>query len=87
MKSFKFISAAIACLGLFAAASASAQTVWKPPAEISQKAGEAAQAAPDAAAAAPQTRAEKEKSCKEQAVAKGLKGKAKKQAIADCLKG
>jgi hypothetical protein len=93
-KSTKIISAAAACAALLIA-SAHAETVWKPPAEIAPKAAEAgaAPAATDAAApattaapAAPQSKAEKEKSCNEQAAAKGLKGKAKRQFKAECLK-
>lgn len=93
-KSIKILSAAAAGAALLFA-SAHAETVWKPPAEIAQKAGEtvaaptvpaaAAPAAP-APAAAPVSKAEKEKSCAEQAAAKGLKGKAKRQFKAECLK-
>ena len=58
---------------------------------ISPKAAEAGAAAAPAdaaapAAAAPVSKADKEKSCNEQAAAKGLKGKAKKQFKAECLK-
>lgn len=94
-KSIKILSAAGACAALLMGASAYAETVWKPPAEIAQKAATEGAAAPaaagDAAApagnsAAPVSKADKEKSCNEQAVAKGLKGKAKKQFKADCVK-
>lgn len=94
-KSIKIISAAGGFAALLLGASAYAETAWKPPAEIGQKAAEssaaptdAAPAAPAAApgAAAPQATVDKEKSCAEQAKAKGLKGKAKKQFKAECLK-
>lgn len=71
-------------------ASAVAETTWKPPAEIAPKAAEAAasgETAAPATTAAPQSAADKQKSCNEQAKAKGLKGKEKKQFKADCLKG
>lgn len=93
-KSIKILSAASACAALLVV-SAHAETVWKPPAEIAQKPSEtvAAPAAPAAAApaapapaAAPVPKAEKEKSCADQAVAKGLKGKAKRQFKAECVK-
>lgn len=96
-KSIKILSAAGACAALLVV-SAHAETVWKPPAEIAQKANEtgAAPAAPAAAAPAapapaaapakPVSKAEKEKSCAEQAVAKGLKGKEKRQFKAECVK-
>jgi hypothetical protein len=95
--SIKTLSAAAACAALIVA-SAQAETVWNPPAEIAQKATEAgaapaatpAQAAAPApsapAAASPASKAEKEKSCNEQAASKGLKGKAKRQFKAECLK-
>ncbi|BDV35451.1 PsiF family protein [Methylocystis iwaonis] len=93
-KSIKILSAASACAALLVV-SAHAETVWKPPAEIAQKAGDAGAAptaaapaapAPAAAPAAPVSKAEKEKSCADQAVAKGLKGKAKRQFKAECVK-
>lgn len=93
-KSIKILSAASACAALLVV-SAHAETVWKPPAEIAQKPSEtvAAPAAPAAGApaapapaAAPVSKAEKEKSCADQAVAKGLKGKAKRQFKAECVK-
>jgi hypothetical protein len=71
-----------AVLAAFVGGGAVAETVWKPPAEIAPKAeAGAAPAAPTAASPA-----DKEKSCADQARAKGLKGKAKKQFKADCLK-
>ncbi|MCC3245135.1 hypothetical protein LG047_07355 [Methylocystis sp. WRRC1] len=93
-KSIKYFAAAGACIGLLFGASALAQQTWAPPAEIAPKAAEGAPAAgasttaaPAAnAEAAPMTKAEKEKSCAEQAAAKGLKGKAKKQFKAECMK-
>ncbi|WP_442754810.1 PsiF family protein [Methylocystis sp. JAN1] len=92
LKSIKILFAAGACVALLPGVSASAETVWKPPAEIAQKAAESgatpapSEAAPAAAPAGPVSQADKEKSCKEQAAAKGLKGKAKKQFSAECLK-
>lgn len=95
-KSIKIISATGVFAALLVGASAFAQTTWKPPAEIAPKAAEAGAATPaDPAAAgapaaatpaAPQAAADKQKSCDDQAKAKGLKGKAKKQFRADCLK-
>jgi hypothetical protein len=93
-KSIKNLSAACACVALFVGASASAETVWKPPAEIAPKAeagvdaGAAGAAAGPAAAtpAATESKADKEKRCNDEAVAKGLKGKAKKQFKAECAK-
>lgn len=90
-KSIKSVFAAGACAALLTGASACAETVWKPPAEIAPTAAAETAPAPagDAAAAAPAapvSRAEKEKSCADQAAAKGLKGKAKKQFKAECLK-
>lgn len=87
MKSIKILSIAGVCAALLGA-SAFAQTTWKPPSEIAPKA-EAGAAPADAAPAAPaaQSPADKEKDCAEQAKTKGLKGKAKKQFKADCLKG
>lgn len=93
LNSLKILSA----LGLVATAlvatafvGASAETVWKPPAEISGKAAaEGSAAAPvaeNAAPAAPTAKVDKEKSCNEQIAAKGLKGKAKRQFKAECLK-
>ncbi|CAJ0851086.1 hypothetical protein AMST5_00365 [freshwater sediment metagenome] len=89
-KTIKSLSIAGVCAALLAA-SAFAETTWKPPSEIAPKAAEAGAAeagetAAPAAPAAPQSAAEKQKSCDEQAKAKGLKGKAKKQFKADCLK-
>lgn len=89
-KSIKIFCAASA-FALLAGASAFAETAWKPPAEIAPKAAAApadAAAAPAAATsqATPQSPADKEKACAEQAKEKGLKGKAKKQFKADCLK-
>jgi hypothetical protein len=95
-KSIKILSIAGACAAALVA-SAFAQTSWKPPAEIAQKAAAESGAAPADAAAtpaaastattgAPQAAADKEKSCADQAKAKGLKGKAKKQFKADCVK-
>lgn len=88
--SVKTIFAAGACAALLAGGLARAETVWKPPAEIAPKAGgeagAAASGAENAPVAAPVSRAEKEKICNEQAAAKGLKGKAKRQFKAECLK-
>jgi hypothetical protein len=97
-QSTKIFSIAGACVALLTGVAAHAETAWKPPLEI-QKANEAAATpvatevaapvAPAPAAAAPasaQSKADKEKSCNEQASAKGLKGKAKKQFKAECLK-
>jgi hypothetical protein len=75
-----------AVVGLSIGGGAFAETKWAPPAEIAPKAAEAAPAAAPTAPAAPVSKQEKEKACAEQAVAKGLKGKAKKQFRADCLK-
>jgi len=97
LKTIKILSAAGACAALLFGASAHAETVWKPPAEVAQKAaaegtapaagGEAAPAAPAATTpAAPVSKADKEKSCNDEAAAKGLRGKAKKQFKAECLK-
>ena len=90
LKNIKIFFAAGACAALLTGVSASAETVWKPPAEIAQKpaAEPGAASAPSASppAAAPVSQADKEKGCKEQAVAKGLKGKAKRQFQAECLK-
>lgn len=87
IKSFSIAGVCAALLG----ASAVAETTWKPPAEIAPKAAEAGAAASGetaAPAATPaQSAADKQKSCNEQAKAKGLKGKEKKQFKADCLKG
>lgn len=90
-KNIKSLSIAGACAALLGA-SAVAETTWKPPAEIAPKAAEAGAAASGETAApatpaAPQSAADKQKSCNEQAKAKGLKGKEKKQFKADCLKG
>jgi hypothetical protein len=89
LKSIKILSTAGVCAALLGA-SAFAQTTWKPPSEIAPKAAEAGAAASGDAAApaatAPQSAADKQKSCDEQARTKGLKGKAKKQFKADCLK-
>jgi len=93
-KSIKYFAAASVFAGLLSGASALAQQNWAPPAEIAPRAadgaaavGAATPAAPaDATPAAPATRAEKEKSCADQAAAKGLKGKAKKQFKAECMK-
>ncbi len=93
-QSTKIFSIVGACVALLTGAAAHAETAWKPPLEI-QKASDAvatetaAPAAPAPTAAAPaaaQSKADKEKSCNEQAAAKGLKGKAKKQFKAECLK-
>jgi hypothetical protein len=82
------------CAALFVL-SAQAETVWKPPAEIADKPAAESPAAPapaaDAAkaaapAAAPVSAADKAKSCNDQAVAKGLKGKAKRTFKATCEK-
>ncbi len=91
LKSIKILSIAGVCAALLGP-SAYAETAWKPPAEIAPKAAEGgaaapADAAPAATPAAAQSAADKQKSCDEQAKAKGLKGKAKKQFKADCLKG
>jgi hypothetical protein len=92
LKSIKILSIAGVCAAQFGA-SAFAETAWKPPAEIAPKAAEAGAAAsgdtatPAATPASAQSTADKQKSCDEQAKAKGLKGKAKKQFKADCLKG
>jgi Ni,Fe-hydrogenase III small subunit len=93
LKSIKIVFAAGACAALLVGVSAHAETVWKPPAEIAPKAAEtgaaaptAETAAPAAAPATPVSKADKEKSCSEQAAAKALKGKAKKQFKAECLK-
>jgi hypothetical protein len=70
-----------------------AETVWKPPAEIAPKvdAGAAATAttpgaAPAATPAATESKADKEKRCNDEAAAKGLKAKAKRQFKAECTK-
>jgi hypothetical protein len=94
LKNIRILSAAGVCAALLFGASACAETVWKPPAEIAPKAD--AGAAPAAAETpavpaaetpvAPVSKADKEKSCNEQAAAKGLKGKGKKQFKAECLK-
>jgi hypothetical protein len=76
-----FTAAALAAL---LCGSAFAETVWKPPAEIAPKTD--AGAAPATNASAQPSAADKEKNCADQARAKGLKGKAKKQFKADCLK-
>jgi hypothetical protein len=73
-------------VGLSIGGGAFAETKWAPPAEIAPKAAEAAAAASPATPAAPVSKQEKEKACAEQAAAKGLKGKAKKQFRAECLK-
>jgi hypothetical protein len=88
LKSIKTLSIAGVCAALLGA-SAFAQSTWKPPSEIAPKAAEGGSAPADAASAAPaaKTTAEKEKDCADQAKAKGLKGKAKKQFKAECLKG
>jgi hypothetical protein len=90
-KSTRYLYVAGACAALLVAVSAHAETVWKPPAEIAPKAADAPAAAGDAGAqaappSAPVSRADKEKSCNDLAAAKGLKGKAKKQFKAECLK-
>jgi hypothetical protein len=87
-KSIKSIFAATACVALLTGATAYAETVWKPPAEIApQTDAGAAPAAPAAATPAPAAaKADKEKSCNEEAVAKGLKHKAKKSFLATCVK-
>ncbi len=89
-KTIKFFLAAGACAALLLGPGANAQTTWKPPAEIAPKAepgAQGTQTAPAAAAqATPQSPADKEKSCHDQAKARGLKGKAKKQFKADCMK-
>jgi hypothetical protein len=95
-KSIKNLSAACACVALFVGASASAETVWKPPAEIAPKAeagadagaaGAAAAGGPAAATpAATESKADKEKRCNDEAAAKGLKGKAKRLFKAECTK-
>jgi hypothetical protein len=82
----KFIIAG-AMAGLLSGAGAYAETEWKPPAEVAPKAAAASPAEPAAGApATPEQKADKAKSCAEQAAAKGLKGKAKKQFKADCAK-
>ncbi|PPD40466.1 MAG: hypothetical protein CTY15_14790 [Methylocystis sp.] len=85
-KSIKSIFAATACVALLTGATAYAETVWKPPAEIApQTDAGAASAAPAATSAAPaDAKADKEKSCNEQA--KALKHKAKKAFLATCMK-
>ncbi len=91
-KSTKIICAAGAFAALSVGSLAFAETAWKPPAEISTKAAEAGAAPADAAPAAatsqasPQSPADKEKACADQAKEKGLKGKAKKQFKAECVK-
>ncbi|GLI94471.1 PsiF family protein [Methylocystis echinoides] len=82
-KSIKTLSIAGVCAALLGA-SAFAETTWKPPSEIAPKAAEGA--APTAAQPAAQAPVDKEKDCADQAKAKGLKGKAKKQFKAECLK-
>jgi len=87
--SIKKFSLACAIAGLVVGGSAVAETTWAPPAEIAPKAqgaGAPDGAAPAATPAAPITKAEKEKSCADQIAAKGLKGKAKRQFKAECLK-
>ncbi len=88
-KSIKSILAATACAALLTGG-AFAETAWKPPAEIAPTTAGAtpADAATPAAATptAPASKVDKEKSCNEQVAAKGLKGKAKRQAKAECLK-
>lgn len=91
-KSTKFICAAGAFAALFVGSSAFAETAWKPPSEIAPKAAEAGAASTDAPAATPAAAtsqaspADKEKACADQAKEKGLKGKAKKQFKAECVK-
>ncbi|WBJ99729.1 PsiF family protein [Methylocystis parvus] len=92
LKSIKILSTAGLAAMAFASAS-SAETVWKPPAEIAGKgtaesgaAPAAAETAAPATPSAPVAKADKEKGCNEQAAAKGLKGKAKRQFKAECLK-
>ncbi len=80
IRAFAAIGVAV---GLCMNASAIAEQVWKPPAEIAPKADAAAPAAP---AAAPVSKEEKAKGCHAQADAKGLKGKARKHFHADCMK-
>jgi hypothetical protein len=84
----KITGICIALVGLSLGGRAFAETKWAPPAEIAPKAEAAAPTAAPAptAPAAPVSKQEKEKACAEQAAAKGLKGKAKKQFRADCLK-
>jgi hypothetical protein len=88
--SIKGIFAAGAVASLLTGAAAFAQTNWAPPAEIAPKATTAETAAPTtapaAAPAAPVAKQDKDKICADQAAAKGLKGKAKKQFRAECLK-
>ncbi|WP_363349883.1 PsiF family protein [Methylocystis echinoides] len=86
-KSIKIILSAGAVVAL-SGASAFAETVWKPPEEVAPKAAAEAAPAPAAATsqASPQSPADKEKACAEQAKEKGLKGKAKKQFKAECVK-
>lgn len=87
----KNIAAAGVFAGLIFGASAFAQQNWAPPSEIAPKAADGAESAPAAASpaaapAAPMSKQEKEKACADQAAAKGLKGKAKKQFRAECMK-
>lgn len=86
----KNIAAAGVFAGLMFGASAFAQQNWAPPSEIAPKGADgapaAAAASPAAAPAAPMSKQEKEKACADQAAAKGLKGKAKKQFRAECMK-
>lgn len=89
LKIVKRCCAAGACV-LSMAAAIHAETVWKPPTEIAPKtAAEAAAAGPAGEAATPAVpvlKIDKEKLCGDQAASKGLKGRAKRQFMATCVK-